>query len=418
MFDHIKMYVSCMLIACATASCMELELKKDPAPSDIVLQKLIQQSNSCSLCMVKIFKEHVEQHGKTITSANMGSLLDLDKSAINQLFLENIDDEEMRRFLWSMGPDIEKENYLFYTKNPAALKDLIEWRGYANGVNEKDETPLYFHCAERHKDVSRNEIAHVLLEAGAYLHTPIDKKTGKKRDSLLRLAIFHKDEEFTNLLCEHKADVNEVDYLGTSLLEHAIYSDLVGLVAPLLTHGASADSPNHCHEYPIHKAIRNDTYLGSYGQPKQPVLEIVLLLLESGANPNRPYPETDGKKMPLHRAVALGAVSVVKALLDYKASPDCYDKNGCTPLALAKKLALGCPFDCFRQIIALLIPVTSLEFQEQEKVVVQKSTKNQTAQQSSDDEGSESQSDQYKWIDNMSSKDKYSPDKSGNCSIL
>lgn len=63
--------------------------------------------------------------------------------------------------------------------------------------------------------------------------------------------------------------------------------------------------------------------------------EVILLLLELGADPNKAY--GFDKWTPLHHACSLGLVDVARLLLAEGASRDALNKNGKTPLDLANK---------------------------------------------------------------------------------
>lgn len=337
MFNYMKMYAGCIFISCAAAHCMELKSTNPIAVPDTVLQKFVEHANKTSVCIITALKKHAEQNGVDTTSATLRSLLHLNQSEVDQLFIKTVDDDQMRPFLWEMKPDIntkteDERNCLFYTKRPAVLKELLGWGADVHCVDKHKNTPLYYHCYYNFtENGQRNKTAQALLEGGAHVTKPKGC-----RDSLSQQAIKQRDGNFLTLLCDYGADVNEKNCIDSPILMDAIESDLVDLVTPLLKGGARTDVANNQGRYPLHIAMPDKGSLShSHGTV---ITEIVLLLLQQGENLNRPYPYTNNRKRPIHRAVELGILPIIKALLDHKAFTNCCDEKGRTPLALAQDL--------------------------------------------------------------------------------
>jgi ankyrin repeat protein len=91
------------------------------------------------------------------------------------------------------------------------------------------------------------------------------------------------------------------------------------------------------HEYPLHIAMQQGKYAYS-DHPRKIIPEIVILLLQHGADPNKPY--DDGITMPLHTAADRDQSTIIKALLTHKANRNSLDKNGKTAYHIAKQREL------------------------------------------------------------------------------
>ena len=122
-------------------------------------------------------------------------------------------------------------------------------------------------------------------------------------------------------LLDSGVDPNTRDINGDTILLFASSRDRIEIVKLLLQSGAE---PNLVNTYsgstPLHLA-------SSYGYT-----DIVRLLLEAGANPNI----TNGNgNTPLHLASSSGYTDIVRLLLETGANPNIRDRNGNTPLISA-----------------------------------------------------------------------------------
>lgn len=154
--------------------------------------------------------------------------------------------------------------------------------------------PLHFACDPwRWKNVNTTDVLRVLLFTGA------DPNILDKKDNATPLSI---------------------------LLRKDNVADISGCVDVLLTFDAVTNVYDNHGKTPLLYALDLD---------RKKMEEIVEKLLEAGANPN--FPEKDTGKTPLHYAVMRGDDWLVEKFMEYGGKPLQKDKNGDTPLSLAKK---------------------------------------------------------------------------------
>lgn len=130
-------------------------------------------------------------------------------------------------------------------------------------------------------------------------------------------------------LIEHDADPNKRYMYGPTPLSIAAQSASLEIVKLLLESGASVQ-----HGYPLHSAIHNNREE-----------DLVKLLLQNGASPNaikwdgKPeafYDILAGVGTPLHVAYKVGNESVIQLLLDHGADPNIRDTKGRLPSQIRK----------------------------------------------------------------------------------
>lgn len=110
--------------------------------------------------------------------------------------------------------------------------------------------------------------------------------------------------------------------LGTPLHRAASVDRHLAVVKALLESGADVNARDKQGNTPLNVALR--------GKGNANKTNLVALLLSSGADPNAKT--RVGQSTPLHSAVTLGDIAVVKLLLSHKADVNATDKNGVTPL--------------------------------------------------------------------------------------
>ena len=137
----------------------------------------------------------------------------------------------------------------------------------------------------------------------------------------LWLAISENDFPIVQLLLKYKADPNDTQTEGHSLLSDAL--DSTNILEALLDASAKANSPDL-------ESSRESAFESAVSQNKAAAAEI---LLNRGANPNfrNLYGET-----PLHDAALTGSLSreIFVVLLDHQADPNVRDTQGRTPLGI------------------------------------------------------------------------------------
>lgn len=154
--------------------------------------------------------------------------------------------------------------------------------------------PLHFACDPwRWKNINTTDVLRVLLFSGA------DPNILDKNDNATPLSI---------------------------LLRKDNVADMAGCVDVLLAFDAVTNVYDTHGKTPLLYAMDLD---------RKKMEEIVVKLLEAGANPN--FPERDTGKTPLHYAVMRGDDWLVEKMMQYGGKPLQKDKNGDTPLAIAKK---------------------------------------------------------------------------------
>lgn len=119
------------------------------------------------------------------------------------------------------------------------------------------------------------------------------------------------------------ADVNARDKAGWTPLHLAAENGYMKMASLLLANGANVNARCNLGTSPLHMAAWNGN------------VEIVRVLLNNGADVNAKHYEEGCT--PLHLAVENGSVEVIKLLLENGAEADARDKDGLTPLDIAKE---------------------------------------------------------------------------------
>jgi ankyrin repeat protein len=298
--------------------------------TDVSLQKLI---NKNSPNMVNFIKEHARNNNIPLTPQGIGSLLKLNPEQINNTFMYNVDDDHLRPLLLSMGADInardkDGKNCLFFTEKPEILEQLIKAGAEVN-ITANDYTPLSWLLTFDNDTEQRISSARVLLAHGA--NPDVVCAWG---GSLLKRMVEERNIPVITLLCQYKANTNTKDSLKRTPLMLVVKDGIRPIIEILLQHGAHADACDQFGDYALHMAMPLSSY---YDYKKTTIPDIVILLLQHGANPNRFYPHK--KTMPLHRATEINDLAIIKALLQCGAEKHHLDEQGHTPFQLAKQLS-------------------------------------------------------------------------------
>lgn len=219
------------------------------------------------------------------------------------------------------------------------VKALIEKGAKVNIKDYIDETPLHkvsgMRAVTQEDKQAHYKTARLLIEHGAKVNarggrkaTAADNlfKIGPKLNRTpLHLACNNGGNlEIVKLLVEHGADVNAKDYENFIPLQMAIQNSLTKIAEILITYGSSV---NTIDSERGHSPLLDSIYYKQFG--------LVPLLLEKGAKVNI----IDKLKVgtPLHLAVHWKNKETVILLLSHSADLTVKNKDGLTPLELAKK---------------------------------------------------------------------------------
>ncbi len=179
-------------------------------------------------------------------------------------------------------------------------------------VDFRGATPLHL-AAENHRTITE-----MLLNKGAN----IESLDAEENTPLQRAASAGR-REIVELLLKRGAKVNHQSKGGATALHTSMWAKQPEIARMLLAHGAdvNAESPPKVFG-PIHAALDQE-------EARMPLTE-VLLKHKPNLNARNVIGET-----PLHRAVALGELKIVEALLRAGADPNATRPQGQTPLFLA-----------------------------------------------------------------------------------
>ena len=203
---------------------------------------------------------------------------------------------------------------------------LLDHGADANAEDIHGWTPLLLLSASQIRDDKALDLVRPLLEHGAELN-----KRNNDGQTPLQLAMMAGWFQLARILLDHGADFITEDEDGRTLLHllaacRAHESDALGLVWPLLEHGAVVNRRDKNKQTPLHLAIMRDWF------------QLARILLDQGANAKAEY---DDETTPLHLLLSASrihdsdALDLTLLLLEHGAEVNSQDKNKKTPLLLA-----------------------------------------------------------------------------------
>ena len=138
--------------------------------------------------------------------------------------------------------------------------------------------------------------------------------------------------DIVKLLVESGADVNAPDNYGLTPLHYAVHCGYEKFVDFLLRHGADpnakdigGNTPLHISAFEGHPAtIILPLELGSRSEEPETYMRIAKLLIKSGADVNM---KNNGGRTPLHAAVLQNRIDIVRLLLESGADPNARCRN-------------------------------------------------------------------------------------------
>ena len=149
---------------------------------------------------------------------------------------------------------------------------------------------------------------------------------GSAKYTPLFAASYHGHVDIMRWLLDHGADANTRSESRFTPLFEAIDKMYLEAVQILLEHNADVNPQNLLGKTPLY-------WLLSHDDTKRKSADMVQRLLEHGANPNIC---TNNHEIPLHEASSQGLLEAARMLLRYGAKLDVKNKEGKTPLQLAK----------------------------------------------------------------------------------
>lgn len=169
---------------------------------------------------------------------------------------------------------------------------------------------------------------------------------------------------FSFIQCMEIETFNDENYATRQSLRKAIEANDIKEVQSMLNNTIinmpsynSMCSKKNCsshrnHIYPLHIAMQKEEFYYT-SHTREIVPQMVILLLQNGADPNKPY--NNGITMPLHVAVKRNQPNIIKELLKQGAHKNSVDENGKTAYELAQEHGYT------KDIINLLCPDTIKE---------------------------------------------------------
>ena len=287
-----------------------------------VKQFLTSDRLASSQADISWFHISLEDAHTTLTLACLATLLRLDSSSSNDQVERNfplagyasqhwVDHAQFEMALLQAEDGIQR---LFDPTKPyfstwLRLYNIDDhWNRFKNSWVARG-SPLYYAslCG------FRNLAAHIIV-----VHPEQINATGGRRHSPLAAALHKGHFHVAELLHQHGASVNVIDYNNQTLLQAASVDGRSDVSRWLLNHGADIRRDDHA--APIHLATLNGR------------LEVIRTLLEH----NAAYVHSADKsgRTPLHIASSSGKDEIVSLLLEHGADPNAVDKDGWTPLSL------------------------------------------------------------------------------------
>ena len=306
----------------------------------------------CPLCKGDITdKELATKKGngvKLLEAAETGDLATL-QSLLGQVTNLNIKDErdwtalhfavdrllpEMVKLLIAAGADIHVKNNQFWTplhfaayaktnisKRKEVTQLLLKGKADVNAKNDWEWTPLHLAAQENNRDIAKLLVKHgAAINAASYIKYPSQGK-----HTPLHIAIYNKHTNMIKLLIKEGANINAQNSDGLTPLDLAILKRFKQeeLTSLFLKNGGEKNIENSYNDALGHFIV------------KKHAIDIVQSFLEDTTK-DELNAQNDLGQTPLHIAVAMEKEEVVVALVNGGASTTIKDKNGKTPLDLAK----------------------------------------------------------------------------------
>ena len=218
----------------------------------------------------------------------------------------------------------------------------------SNGEDPNERGPIESTPIEIAVEKDDTAMIKILLDHGADIHS----RYPPTNNSLLSECVSTNRFKAAKFLIERGLSPDTPDtILGGSPLIQAIFMGNIPMVSLLLKYGANPNFVNTDKDTPLGVAIHERRSLqptilkkmdemqtgDSTGEMRRYLsLQIIQLLLKSGATANSPFPLEKGDTY-LHQASESCDTSVVQLLLQYGANRDVKNEEGMTPLDVAKK---------------------------------------------------------------------------------
>ena len=236
--------------------------------------------------------------GKNAGAANSDGLTPLHAAAISG-------QKDVAEFLIGKGVDI---NVHYQPNRRPGPMDAIP-------------TPLYYAADSGHANIVK-----LLIDAGANMDV-----AEMSYFSPLSSAILGGHNDVAELLITGGADVSNLGRQGIAPLHWAAMMGNSDVFGQLISHGADVDikaNQSNVGNSPLHYVVQNQKMAAEQRK------EMCELLLTQSADVNI---ENLKGQTPLHSAVRVGDVSIVKLLIKKGANVNAKDKSGRTPLSLAER---------------------------------------------------------------------------------
>ncbi|MBN1766117.1 MAG: ankyrin repeat domain-containing protein [Sedimentisphaerales bacterium] len=205
------------------------------------------------------------------------------------------------------------------------IRILIEYGIDINQRNNQGETPLFrVFDSGFYEDCRKN--AQILLREGADMTIPNDDG-----DTILHLAVRERSPEIARLAIEYGVEVNTKNKQGNTPLQELVDPFLgkiksMEIIILLVENGANPNDQTHWGWTTLQSAVKR-------GWP-----DVVSYFIENGADVNVCSTDNRERNTPLHVAVNEGFADIVKILIDHGADIDAINTNNQTPLHIAVRM--------------------------------------------------------------------------------
>nr|KAG5692115.1 hypothetical protein BaRGS_014278 [Batillaria attramentaria] len=245
--------------------------------------------------------------------------LDVRQSGMN-LLSASVRYKNVTELLLQRGADVNEKNssngnsalHSAVCGPPEVSELLLKHGADVNATDKEEETPL-----SKASYSGRKDLVELFIKHGADIKTQNTKGL-----TPLHFACSRGRKEICETLIKLGADVNAKDKRGYTPLHSACKDGRKDISELLIQNGADVNLDRVSGDTPLHCACEKGSR------------ELADLLLTHGADVNR----RSGSKIhtPLHVAIETGTQDLVVCLLQHNADVTLKDKNGVTPLDLAK----------------------------------------------------------------------------------